>query len=273
MKKVAKRRILSVILLMVLMVSMINPVCYTTKTESATATSDNESSYIALADRLSGYDATNLFVNEKVSKEKNDVETVTASENDTSNEEPETADNSKVEEATPTIVETALEEVIYKYTSDVINIRSGPDTTYSIIKKVNVGTSLTISASESNGWYRINMLDGTYGYVCGNYLQDDAPLVDLGTYTISYYCPCAICCGHNLNLTASGTTPVEGITVATSSNIPFGTKLMIDGHVYTVEDRGGSYISSGARIDVFLSSHAECIQRGVHSASVYEVIE
>ena len=63
---------------------------------------------------------------------------------------------------------------------------------------------------------------------------------DLGEYKITAYCPCKICCGKwsGLNLTASGATPQSNHTVACNS-LPFGTEIMLNDIIYTVEDRGG----------------------------------
>ena len=57
--------------------------------------------------------------------------------------------------------------------------------------------------------------------------------------------------------------PVEGRTVAIGG-LPFGTKLMIRGHEYTVEDRGTPY----GHIDVYMNSHEEALKFGVQYADV-----
>lgn len=52
---------------------------------------------------------------------------------------------------------------------------------------------------------------------------------------VTHYCACAKCCGKNANgMTASGKQAAPGM-VAMSSHYPFGTKLSINGVVYTVE--------------------------------------
>ena len=81
------------------------------------------------------------------------------------------------------------------------------------------------------------------------------------TYKITAYCPCSKCCGKATGRTASGTTATAGRTVAASSKFAFGTKLNINGHVYTVEDRGGAI--NGNKIDIFVNSHSEALQWGV----------
>ena len=80
-------------------------------------------------------------------------------------------------------------------------------------------------------------------------------------YKITAYCPCAKCCGKATGRTAMGTTATAGRTVAASGKFAFGTKLNINGHVYTVEDRGGAI--NGNKIDIFVNSHAEALAWGV----------
>jgi 3D (Asp-Asp-Asp) domain-containing protein len=71
---------------------------------------------------------------------------------------------------------------------------------------------------------------------------------------ITAYCACTICCGPSASgLTASGKRPVEGVTIAASRSIPFGSRITIDGHTYTVQDRLAKRYDS--RIDVYFREH------------------
>lgn len=91
----------------------------------------------------------------------------------------------------------------------------------------------------------------------------------VGEFRITAYCGCERCCGKwSGSPTASGTNPVEGRTVATGSEFPFGTKLLIDGHVYTVEDRG---VPNGC-VDIYVDSHSHANQIGLYYTAV-EVVE
>ena len=83
----------------------------------------------------------------------------------------------------------------------------------------------------------------------------------IGVYKITGYCSCAKCCGSATGRTASGTVATAGRTVAASSALPFGTQLNINGHTYTVEDRGGAI--KGNKIDIFFSSHSQALAWGV----------
>ena len=85
-----------------------------------------------------------------------------------------------------------------------------------------------------------------------------------GVCTITFYCPCSECCGEWAGgATASGTTPTAGRTVA--ADLPFGTRLLIDGQEYVVEDRG----VGGMWVDIFVNDHNEALQRGMYQAEVY----
>lgn len=106
------------------------------------------------------------------------------------------------------------------------------------------------------------------------YPDDNTEYSYAGEFTLTGYCACPICCGAYSNMenptTASGTTATPGRTVAADTNVfPFGTKLLINGQIYTVEDRGGAI--KGNRIDIFFASHQEALIFGRRGASVYVV--
>lgn len=88
----------------------------------------------------------------------------------------------------------------------------------------------------------------------------------LGNFTLTAYCNCAQCCGTAGNLTASGTVPSAGRTVA-MAGVPFGTQLLINGNVYTVEDLGTPY----GHVDIFFGSHSEALSFGLQHADVYQL--
>ena len=80
-------------------------------------------------------------------------------------------------------------------------------------------------------------------------------------YKVTGYCACVKCCGKTNGITASGTKATAGRTIAASGQFAFGTKLLINGTTYTVEDRGGAI--KGNKIDVYFNTHAEALQWGV----------
>ena len=66
-------------------------------------------------------------------------------------------------------------------------------------------------------------------------------------FKVTAYCSCAKCCGKKTGRTASGTQATAGHTVAASGQFAFGTKLIINGQQYTVEDRGGNPVNPARR--------------------------
>ena len=80
---------------------------------------------------------------------------------------------------------------------------------------------------------------------------------------VTHYCACAKCCGQWADgITASGKKAQPGM-VAMSSYYPFGTKLMINGQLYVVEDRGDSGIENDkTRVDIFVYDHQEALRLG-----------
>lgn len=90
--------------------------------------------------------------------------------------------------------------------------------------------------------------------------------VTLGKYKITAYCSCAKCCGKSNGITASGRYASANHTIAAPGNFPIGTKLKINGVVYTVEDRGGAI--NGKKIDVYVNSHSEALRWGVRYLEV-----
>ncbi len=55
-------------------------------------------------------------------------------------------------------------------TTEGLNVRSGPDTSYSSIGKLAKGTNVKIWDVVGGGWFSIELQDGTKGYVSGTYI-------------------------------------------------------------------------------------------------------
>ena len=86
----------------------------------------------------------------------------------------------------------------------------------------------------------------------------------LGRWKLTAYCPGRCCNGRNAHRTASGEPMVIGDTIAVG-HLPFGTKVKINDHIYTVTDRG----VTGHHVDILFSSHGEAKQFGVQYAEVF----
>lgn len=98
--------------------------------------------------------------------------------------------------------------------------------------------------------------------------EDESELRSLGTFKLTAYCACSKCCGKSNGITASGTKAKAGRTIAVDpKQIPYGTKVVINGHTYVAEDCGGG-IGKNC-IDVFFDSHKEALNFGVQRAEVF----
>lgn len=153
------------------------------------------------------------------------------------------------------------------YTTTGVHMRAYPDIDSESITVLAKNTKV-MAVADYNGWTRV-LTDDSYYYIWNQYLTDKEPVVDtyLGNFKLTAYCSCSNCCGKwSGGPTASGTYPVAGKTVA-MSGVPFGTKLSINGVVYTVEDRGTPY----GHVDIYFDSHSEALKFGVKYADVYKV--
>lgn len=64
-------------------------------------------------------------------------------------------------------------------TADVLNVRSGPSTSYSVVNRVKLGQVLAITGKSENGkWWQIN-LSGKKGWIAGQYAQVAGVVTDV----------------------------------------------------------------------------------------------
>ena len=98
---------------------------------------------------------------------------------------------------------------------------------------------------------------------------ESVTLKSLGIFRITHYCQCSICCGPYANgITATGVTAVTNHTIAVSpAQIPYGSRVVINGQVYVAEDCGSAIRTNC--IDVYVASHDEALAKGVFYTEVY----
>lgn len=184
------------------------------------------------------------------------------------------------------ITEEEEEEEIIMYTTTGVNMRDEPSLNGEIIETLYINTEVT-TVGEIDGWTKIKYDENTIYYIKSDYLSEEkteisvtsrsssttrstssSNLTYLGTYKLTYYCSCTKCCGKSDGITASGVKAQEGVTVA-SNSIALGTKISINGQIYTVQDRGG--MASNV-IDIYVSSHEKALKLGVKTnVPVYKV--
>ena len=171
-----------------------------------------------------------------------------------------------------------------------------------IIAKENNGETITYQntnngapISNYNDTLAVYMVlygDGEAGYVMDkegkknlkkifdemNYVDEETTTTEkqvgdsIGKVWVTAYCPCSICCGPYANgITASGVkaTPKHTIAVdAYNPIVPMGTKVVIEGVEYTVEDTG-DLNHYGNDFDIFYATHDACGQWGRQNVEAY----
>lgn len=91
----------------------------------------------------------------------------------------------------------------------------------------------------------------------------------LGTFEVTGYCSCEICCGKKKEkLTKSETNPKAGYTLAADPAVlPMGSRVEIDGTIYTVEDTGKAV--KGNIVDIYFDTHEEAMIYGRQRKNIY----
>lgn len=113
---------------------------------------------------------------------------------------------------------------------------------------------------------------------------EEPQYISLGTFLVTAYCSCEICCDHyalnrpvdeNGNEIVKGAaqqvlTPEYSIAVDTRV-IPFGTKVYFDGKEHLAQDRGGSI--KNKRIDLYFSDHQRALEWGKQYHEIFILVE
>lgn len=105
-------------------------------------------------------------------------------------------------------------------------------------------------------------------------VEVQAAMRPIGTFKLTWYCPCRECSGSYGHETSSGAYATEGRTIAVDTKvIPYGTRVYIEGYgEFVAEDTGGKWVQ-GNHIDIFLEDHHICTdsEHGVKHRKVYVI--
>ena len=91
----------------------------------------------------------------------------------------------------------------------------------------------------------------------------------LGTFSTTGYCNCSICSGaYAGRATSSGVMPKANHTIAADPSVlPIGTRVIINGQEYKVEDTGSGV--SGNVIDIYYDNHEAAMSHGSKKVEVF----
>lgn len=166
------------------------------------------------------------------------------------------------------IYDNEKQEPVWVTANSGLNIRKSPSLEGEKIAVTPYGTKLVrLKKDIVPGWDLIIYKNNIRAYAFNKYLSEKKiNYYNMGEYRITFYCGCSKCNGKWTGQpTASGKYAEAGVTVATGPEFSFGTKLLIQGHVYTVQDRG---VPNGC-IDIYLDSHSECNRKGLYYTDIY----
>lgn len=133
---------------------------------------------------------------------------------------------------------------------------------------IGIAATLGITKAQSKKAETETKVYNTVDIIAAIQNDTEKPLITLGDFTLTAYCPCVECCGKDDGITATGTKATAGRTIAVDPYvIPYGTEVIINGHSYIAEDCGGAIV--GKKVDIFFDTHEEAQQFGVQEAELF----
>jgi len=157
-------------------------------------------------------------------------------------------------------------QTVYVVNGGGLHKRSIPSTDGDILGIYSYGDEIQC-VKQDDGWLYTD--DGYFVWEASTSVYDPGTLVSLGSFTLTAYCPCKKCNGKWVGKpTASGTWYESGRTIAVDTRvIPMGSKVMIDGNIYTAEDTGSAI--KGKRIDIYMDTHSTALHFGKQKSEVF----
>lgn len=128
-------------------------------------------------------------------------------------------------------------------TGNEVRVRSGPDTTYTILGYVNAGDLVYVLADPSGDWVQIRTVDGIVGYVSSQYvrLDEEEPSDDPSGFQVGQTVQVTAQAG--LNLRPSPNQNEEPITT-----LAFGTRLTIT----SIESNGWLGVETASGVEGYV---------------------
>ena len=157
---------------------------------------------------------------------------------------------------------TSLEEqgyvITYQNSEDGVPVSNFNDTL--MVYMVKYGTGQAAYVMDDEGKKHLKEVFDEMNYCDNSSSKTQIPAgASLGEVVTTGYCNCSLCCGRWAGgHTASGTVPKANHTLAVdahSPKVPMGTKIVMNGKTYKVEDTG-NFARYGTDFDIYFDSHA-----------------
>ena len=170
---------------------------------------------------------------------------------------------------------TALEEqgytVTYQNSEDGVPVSNFNDTL--MVYMVKYGTGQAAYVMDDEGKKHLKEVFDEMNYYDKSSSRTEIPAgKSLGEVVTTGYCNCSLCCGKWAGgHTASGTVPKANHTLAVdahSPKVPMGTKIVMSGKTYKVEDTG-NFARYGTDFDIYFGSHAAALAWGKRKVEAF----
>ena len=170
---------------------------------------------------------------------------------------------------------TSLEEkgyvITYQNSEDGVPISNFNDTL--MVYMVKYGTGQAAYVMDDEGKKNLKEVFDEMNYCDNSSSKTQIPAgASLGQVVTTGYCNCSLCCGKWAGgHTASGTVPKADHTLAVdahSPKVPMGTKIIMNGKTYKVEDTG-DFAKYGTDFDIYFDSHAAALAWGKRKVEAF----
>lgn len=162
-------------------------------------------------------------------------------------------------------------EITYQNEEDGAPVSNFNDTL--MVYMVKYGTGQTGFVMDETGKANLKeVFDAMNYYDTSESTKEIKAGESLGKVVTTGYCSCSICCGKWAGgHTASGTVPKGNHTLAVdahSPKVPMGTKIVMNGRTYKVEDTG-AFAKYGTDFDIYFDSHEQALKWGKRTVEAY----
>lgn len=161
--------------------------------------------------------------------------------------------------------------IIYQNSEDGVPFSNFDDTLMAYMVKYGTGQAAYIMDDEGKKHLK-EVFDEMNYYDSSNSKTQIPAGASLGEVVTTGYCNCSLCCGKWAGgHTASGTVPKADHTIAVdahSPKVPMGTKIVMNGKTYKVEDTG-NFARHGTDFDIYFGSHAAALAWGKRKVEAF----
>lgn len=161
--------------------------------------------------------------------------------------------------------------ITYQNNEDGVPFSNFDDTLMAYMVKYGTGQAAYIMDDEGKKHLK-EVFDEMNYYDSSSSRTQVAAGASLGEVVATGYCSCSLCCGKWAGgHTASGTVPQADHTLAVdahSPKVPMGTKIVMNGKTYKVEDTG-NFARHGTDFDIYFGSHAAALAWGKRKVEAF----